>query len=77
MFDVALDLRPDSPTYGKWCGIELSAENGRILYVPEVCAHGYQTLEDGTEMHYMTSAYYTPGGFGFARAIGIVELREP
>jgi dTDP-4-dehydrorhamnose 3,5-epimerase len=41
-------------------GIELSAQNGRMLYVPEMCAHGYQTLEDGTEMHYMTSAFYTP-----------------
>jgi len=60
MFDVALDLRPDSATYRKWYGIELSAENGRMLYVPEMCAHGYQTLEDGTEMHYMTSAFYTP-----------------
>ena len=60
MFDVALDLRPDSPTYGKWCGVELSAQNGRMLYVPKMCAHGYQTLEDATEMHYMTSAFYTP-----------------
>lgn len=61
MFDVVLDLRPDSPSYGKWDGVELSAENGRMLFVPELCAHGYQTLEDGTEMYYMTSAFYTPG----------------
>ena len=60
IFDVALDLRPGSATYGKWYGTELSAENGRMLYVPECCAHGYQTLEDGTEMYYMTSAFYTP-----------------
>jgi dTDP-4-dehydrorhamnose 3,5-epimerase len=60
MFDVVLDLRPDSPSYGKWFGVELSAENGRMLFLPELCAHGYQTLEDGTEMHYMASAYYTP-----------------
>lgn len=60
MFDVALDLRPSSPTYGKWFGTELSAENGRMLYVPERCAHGYQTLEDQTEMSYMTSQVYTP-----------------
>jgi dTDP-4-dehydrorhamnose 3,5-epimerase len=60
MFDVALDLRPDSSTYGRWSGTELSAENGRMLYVPEHCAHGYQTLEENTEMHYMTSAFYTP-----------------
>ncbi len=60
MFDVALDLRPDSPTYGKWYGAELTAENARMLYVPEYCAHGYQTLADGTEMHYMASALYAP-----------------
>ena len=60
MFDVVLDLRPGSPTYGKWHGIELTASNGRMLYLPEFCAHGYQTLEDDTEMHYMTSAFYTP-----------------
>jgi len=60
IFDVALDLRPGSATYGKWYGTELSVENGRMLYVPECCAHGYQTLEDGTEMYYMTSAFYTP-----------------
>ncbi len=61
IFDVALDLRPESPSYGKWYGVELSAENGRMLYVPELCGHGYQTLEDNTEIYYMTSALYTPG----------------
>jgi len=60
MLDVVLDLRPDSPTYGKWYGAELTAENGRMLFVPEGCGHGYQTLEEGTEMHYLASAYYTP-----------------
>ena len=60
IFDVVLDLRPESPSYGKWYGVELSAENGRMLYVPEHCAHGYQTLEECTEMYYMTSAFYTP-----------------
>jgi dTDP-4-dehydrorhamnose 3,5-epimerase len=59
MYDVVLDLRPESPSYRKWYGVELSAENSRMLFVPENCAHGYQTLEDNTEMHYMTSAYYT------------------
>jgi len=66
MFDVVLDLRPNSATYGKWHGEELSAENGRMLYVPELCAHGYQTLEDNTEMYYLTSQFYTP-----AAAIGV------
>ena len=60
MFDVVLDLRPKSTSYGKWFGAELTAENGRMLYVPEHCAHGYQTLEDCTEMYYMTSEFYTP-----------------
>jgi dTDP-4-dehydrorhamnose 3,5-epimerase len=60
MFDVVLDLRPNSASYGMWHGEELSAENGRMLYVPEHCAHGYQTLEDHTEMYYMTSQFYTP-----------------
>jgi dTDP-4-dehydrorhamnose 3,5-epimerase len=61
MFDVVLDLRTESATYGKSHGVELSAENGRMLFVPEGCAHGYQTLEDSTEMYYMASAFYAPG----------------
>jgi dTDP-4-dehydrorhamnose 3,5-epimerase len=60
IFDVALDLRPNSPTYRRWFGIELTAENGRMLYVPESFAHGYQTLEESAEMYYMTSAFYVP-----------------
>ncbi len=60
IFDVVVDLRPNSPTYAKWYGTELSADNGRMLFVPEHCAHGYQTLEQNTEMHYMTSAFYAP-----------------
>jgi dTDP-4-dehydrorhamnose 3,5-epimerase len=67
IFDVALDLRPQSPTYRKWFGTELTAENGRMLFVPENFAHGYQTLEDGTEMSYMTSAHYTPAAAGGVR----------
>lgn len=76
MFDVVLDLRPESPSYGAWHGVELSGENGRMLYLPEGCAHGYQTLEADTEMHYMTSAFYTPAAVRGARfddpAFGIV-----
>jgi len=60
MFDVALDLRPESPTHRQWFGVELTAANGRMLYLPEQCAHGYQTLEDDTEMYYMASAAYAP-----------------
>jgi dTDP-4-dehydrorhamnose 3,5-epimerase len=60
IFDVVLDLRSESSSYGKWFGIELTAENGRMLYAPEHCAHGYQTLEEDTEMYYMTSEFYNP-----------------
>lgn len=60
VFDVAVDLRPESPTYRGWMGVELSAENGRMLYVPEGCAHGYITLEDETELMYLTSCPYAP-----------------
>ena len=60
IYDVVLDLRTGSPSRGKWYGVELTAADGRMLYVPEGCAHGYQTLEDCTEMHYMTSAFYEP-----------------
>jgi dTDP-4-dehydrorhamnose 3,5-epimerase len=67
MFDVVVDLREDSPTYRKWYGAELSADNGSMLFVPEGCGHGYQTLEDNTEMHYMASAFYAPNAARGAR----------
>ena len=60
MFDVALDVRRDSPTRFKWISVELSAENHRMLYIPKGFAHGYQTLEDATEVHYQVSEYYHP-----------------
>lgn len=60
IFDVALDLRSGSPTHGQSFSVTLSAEDGRMLYVPEGCAHGYQTLEDETEMYYMASQVYVP-----------------
>lgn len=60
LFDVALDLRPGSSTYGDWFGVELSAENRKALYVPEGCAHGFMTLEDGCEVHYQISEAYVP-----------------
>lgn len=60
IFDVVVDVRPASPTRGRWYGIELSADNGKMLYVPEGCAHGCQSLDDFTEIHYMTSAFYSP-----------------
>lgn len=60
IFDVAVDLRPDSPTYLQWTGHELSTANRTMLYIPPGCAHGYQTLEDDTEVFYFVSAPYSP-----------------
>jgi dTDP-4-dehydrorhamnose 3,5-epimerase len=60
VLDVLVDLRPGSPTYGRWFGTELSSENGRMLYVPPLCGHGYQTLEDESEIFYLSSAAYAP-----------------
>lgn len=67
IFDVAIDLRPDSPTHGRWVGVELTADNRRALYVPEGFAHGYQTLVDGTETFYQVSEWYTPDFEGGVR----------
>jgi len=61
LFDVIVDLRPASPTFRRWYGIELSAENGCMLFVPEGCAHGCQSIIDDTEVMYMASTPYTPG----------------
>ena len=58
IFDVAVDLRPDSGTYKKWFGIELTESNRRMLFIPEGFAHGYQTLVEDTEVFYMSSAFY-------------------
>lgn len=60
MFDVIVDLRPDSPSYRQWFGMELNQNNATMLYVPEGCATGYQTLVDDTEMYYLTSEFYHP-----------------
>ena len=60
LFDVVIDLRPESETYLGWYGTQLSAENGRMLYIPERCAHGCLSLQDDTEMYYLTSAVYAP-----------------
>lgn len=60
VYDVIVDLREDSPTLHRWIGVELSARNRLMLYVPEGFAHGYQTLEDNTEVAYQISEYYHP-----------------
>jgi dTDP-4-dehydrorhamnose 3,5-epimerase len=58
VYDVVVDLRPKSPTFKRWFGTELTADNGRLLYAPEGTAHGYLTLADDTELMYMTSRPY-------------------
>lgn len=60
LFDVIVDLRPDSPTFLQWAGFEISASSYQAVFVPAGCAHGVQTLEDNTEMFYMVSATYQP-----------------
>lgn len=67
IYDVIIDLRPESITYKKWIGVELTSENYRILYVPENFAHGFITLEDGTEVSYQVSQFYAPGSERGAR----------
>jgi dTDP-4-dehydrorhamnose 3,5-epimerase len=67
IWDVIIDLRRASPSCGRWQGFELSAENGRQLYVPEGFAHGYETLADQTEVSYAMSEYYAPGYDGGVR----------
>jgi dTDP-4-dehydrorhamnose 3,5-epimerase len=60
LYDVIIDLRPQSATYCRWVGVELSAANNTLLYVPEGFAHGFQTLEDDTAVYYHISTFYAP-----------------
>jgi dTDP-4-dehydrorhamnose 3,5-epimerase len=60
IFDVAVDLRPESPTFKQWTAVELSEENRSMLYIPGDCAHGFQTLVDDAEVFYMVSTPYVP-----------------
>ncbi len=61
ILDVIIDIRFDSPTYKEWIGVELTAQNRKMLYVPEGFAHGYITLVDDSEVFYQVSEFYTPG----------------
>lgn len=67
IYDVIVDVRPTSGTYRDWVGVELTADNYRMLYVPEGFAHGFQTLVDDTEVIYQVSEFYTPGSERGAR----------
>jgi dTDP-4-dehydrorhamnose 3,5-epimerase len=58
IFDVIVDLRPDSPTYARWYGAELTADNRKALFIPVGFAHGFQTLEDNSEVFYQMSEFY-------------------
>ena len=61
VLDIIVDLRPESPTYLQHVAVELSADNHRGIYIPERFAHGYQALEDNTEITYQAGEFYTPG----------------
>jgi dTDP-4-dehydrorhamnose 3,5-epimerase len=64
IFDVAVDLRRSSPTFGQWFGIELSADNKSLLYVPVGFAHGFSTLTEYSEVQYKQTAFYNPEAEG-------------
>jgi len=67
VWDVAVDLRAGSPNLLRWHADELSAENGRMLVIPEGCAHGFQVLEEGSELLYLHTAFYAPPSEGGIR----------
>ncbi len=60
IYDVIVDLRSQSPTYGQWLATELSADNRKMIYIPGEFAHGYQTLVDNTEVFYQVAEFYAP-----------------
>lgn len=64
VFDVIVDLRTGSPTFLQWYGVELSAQNRKMIYIPEGFAHGFQSLSDEAELLYHHSEFYTPGAEG-------------
>jgi dTDP-4-dehydrorhamnose 3,5-epimerase len=60
IYDIIVDMRPDSPTYLEWIAVELTAENRKMIYIPGGFAHGYQTLVDNTEVFYQVAQFYAP-----------------
>jgi len=81
VFDVAVDLRTDSPTFLQWTGVELSSKNNKALLVPEGCAHGFQVLEPESELLYLHTASYSPDYEAAVRfddpTIGIIWPLDP
>jgi dTDP-4-dehydrorhamnose 3,5-epimerase len=67
VFDVAVDIRRDSPTYGRWAGVELSGENHRQLWIPPGLAHGFLVLTDTADFLYKTTEFYSPDDEGAVR----------
>lgn len=86
IWDAIVDLRPDSPTYCQWLGVELSEDNGRMLLVPKGFAHGFVTLTDNVAVSYQVSEFYTPGAergvryddpaFGIAWPVPVLALSD-
>jgi dTDP-4-dehydrorhamnose 3,5-epimerase len=86
IYDVIIDLRPNSPTYLQHVGVELTADNRKALYVPELFAHGYLTLTDNAEVVYQVGEFYTPGyerglryddpTFGIQWPVGIAVISD-
>ncbi len=88
IFDVCLDLRPDSGTYRKWSGVELTADSHSMFYVPRGCAHGFITLVDDTEVSYQISQGYEPAsasgvrwddpafGIEWPRSVSVISDRD-
>ncbi|MEH1809496.1 dTDP-4-dehydrorhamnose 3,5-epimerase [Nostoc sp.] len=86
IYDVIIDLRPDSPSYLSHIGIELTAENRLALYIPDRCAHGFQTLSNETEVMYQMGDFYAPeyaGGyryddpaFGIEWPLSVTEISD-
>lgn len=60
IWDVVVDIRPDSPSYGKWISVPLTEENGRAILIPKGCAHGFQTLTDNATAYYQMNTFYHP-----------------
>ena len=78
VYDVLVDLRRDSPTYGKWADFHLDGERPRLLYVPAGCAHGYQSLTEYSELEYLISARYQPSASaGIHWASASLAIRWP